>query len=43
MAHVDLGRDILEKFKADLLEIAKVEREPRLEGKRMIMILAPKA
>jgi translation initiation factor IF-3 len=43
MAHVDLGREILEKFKADLGEIAKPEREPKLEGKRMIMILTPKA
>jgi translation initiation factor IF-3 len=42
MAHVDLGRDILEKFKVDLLEISKPEREPKLEGRRMIMILAPK-
>ena len=43
MAHVDLGREIMEKFKSDLAEIAKPEREPRLEGKRMIMILQPKA
>jgi len=43
MAHVDLGRALMEKFKADLGEIAKPEREPRLEGKRMIMILTPKA
>jgi len=43
MAHVDLGRDILEKFKAGLAEISKPEREPKLEGKRMIMILTPKA
>jgi len=42
MAHVDLGRNLMEKFKADLGEIAKPEREPKLEGKRMIMILTPK-
>ena len=42
MAHIDLGRTLMEKFKADLGELAKVEREPKLEGKRMIMILAPK-
>lgn len=42
MAHVDLGRELMEKFKTDLAEISKVEREPRLEGKRMIMILTPK-
>lgn len=42
MAHVDIGRTLMEKFKSDLAEITKVEREPKLEGKRMIMILAPK-
>lgn len=42
MAHVDLGRELMENFKRDLAENAKVEREPRLEGRRMIMILAPK-
>ena len=42
MAHVDLGRGIMEKFKADLGDLAKPEREPKLEGKRMIMILVPK-
>jgi translation initiation factor IF-3 len=43
MAHVDLGRNLMEKFKTDLAEISKPEREPKLEGKRMIMILTPKA
>jgi translation initiation factor IF-3 len=42
MAHVDLGRSLMEKFKTDLAEISKPEREPKLEGKRMIMILTPK-
>ncbi len=42
MAHVDLGRTLMEKFKSDLAEISKPEREPKLEGKRMIMILTPK-
>ena len=32
----------MEKFKADLGDISKPEREPKLEGKRMIMILTPK-
>lgn len=42
MAHVDIGRDLMNRFKADLDPIAKIEREPRLEGKRMIMIVSPK-
>lgn len=43
MAHVDLGRQILDRFKTDLGNMCKTEREPRLEGNRMIMILTPKA
>ena len=42
MAHVDIGRKLMEQFKADLSEMSKPEREPKLEGKRMIMILTPK-
>jgi translation initiation factor IF-3 len=36
------GEYILLKFAADLEEYGKVEQLPRLEGKRMIMIIAPK-
>ncbi len=43
MAHVSLGRQILDHFKTQLDAVSKVEREPKLEGKRMILILAPKA
>jgi translation initiation factor IF-3 len=42
MAHVDIGRKLMEQFKTDLADISKPEREPKLEGKRMIMILTPK-
>jgi len=38
----DQGEILLLRFATDLEEIAKVEQMPRLEGKRMIMILAPK-
>ncbi|MDA8375565.1 MAG: translation initiation factor IF-3 [Planctomycetia bacterium] len=41
MAHVDLGRDILEKIRTDLGTLCKTERDPKLEGRRMIMILTP--
>ncbi len=37
------GEILLLRFATDLENIAKVEQMPRLEGKRMIMILAPKA
>ena len=42
MAHTSLGMDVLKRVKADVETIAKVESEPRFEGRQMIMILAPK-
>jgi len=42
MAHQDLGVQLLNKVKGDTAEIAKVESEPRLEGRQMVMILAPR-
>ena len=41
MAHQDLGVQLLNKVKSDTSEIAKVESEPRLEGRQMVMVLAP--
>jgi translation initiation factor IF-3 len=35
------GQSILSRFSKDLEELAKVEQDPKMEGKRMIMILAP--
>ena len=43
MAHQHLGMELLQKIKADFIEIAKVESEPRLEGRQMTMVMAPKA
>ncbi|HUU25911.1 MAG TPA: translation initiation factor IF-3 [Methyloceanibacter sp.] len=42
MAHQDLGVQLLNKVKADTSDIAKVESEPRLEGRQMVMVLAPR-
>ncbi|WP_454853973.1 translation initiation factor IF-3 [Rhizobium binxianense] len=42
MAHQELGMKLLQQVKADTLEIAKVEAEPKLEGRQMMMVLAPK-
>jgi translation initiation factor IF-3 len=42
MAHQDIGIRLLDKVKADVADIAKVESEPLLEGRQMIMVLAPK-
>ncbi|MFW2348744.1 translation initiation factor IF-3 [Qipengyuania sp.] len=42
MAHQQLGMDLLNRVRDDVEEIAKVEAFPRLEGRQMIMVLAPK-
>lgn len=42
MAHQDLGMQLLLKVKQESETYAKVEAEPKLEGKQMIMILAPR-
>jgi translation initiation factor IF-3 len=42
MAHTNLGMDVLKRIKAEVEPIAKVESEPRFEGRQMVMILAPK-
>ncbi|MBI1264252.1 MAG: translation initiation factor IF-3 [Alphaproteobacteria bacterium] len=42
MAHQDRGMDVMNRVKADFAETAKVEFEPKLEGRQMTMILAPR-
>jgi len=42
MAHQDLGMKLLLRVRDELEEIAKVEFEPKLEGRQMIMVLAPR-
>jgi translation initiation factor IF-3 len=42
MAHTELGMRLLEKVKAETAELAKVEIEPQMEGRQMVMILAPR-
>ncbi|MBD8892000.1 translation initiation factor IF-3 [Roseibium litorale] len=41
MAHQDLGMKLLDQVREETAEIAKVESSPRLEGRQMVMILAP--
>ena len=41
MAHIDLAVILFDKVKADLGDLIKVEYAPRMEGKQMIMIVAP--
>ncbi|HEY3147306.1 MAG TPA: translation initiation factor IF-3 [Dongiaceae bacterium] len=42
MAHQELGVKVLDRVKADLDEIAKVESQPKMEGRQMIMVISPK-
>ncbi|MFT4955955.1 MAG: translation initiation factor IF-3 [Brevundimonas sp.] len=42
MAHPELGMKLLQKVQEDFDDIAKVEYAPRMEGRQMIMILAPR-
>lgn len=42
MTHKELGLEVLERLKADSAEYSDVEREPKLEGRQMFMVLVPK-
>jgi len=42
MAHQELGMKVLERVREDLNEFAKVEQTPKMEGRQMTMVMAPK-
>ena len=42
MAHQEIGARMLERLKADLEELGQVEQMPKMEGRQMVMVLAPK-
>jgi translation initiation factor IF-3 len=42
MVHQELGMVVLDKVKTDVNDLAKVEQTPRLEGRQMSMVIAPK-
>lgn len=42
MAHTEKGRDILDRVRSDVQELARVDVEPKLEGRNMYMIVSPK-
>ncbi|WP_106182818.1 translation initiation factor IF-3 [Candidatus Pandoraea novymonadis] len=42
MAHQEIGMRVIERLKADLEEIAQIEQMPKMEGRHMVMVLAPK-
>ena len=41
MAHQEIGMRQIERIKADLVDLANVEQMPKMEGRQMVMILAP--
>jgi translation initiation factor IF-3 len=41
MAHTELGRKLLDRLTEDLQELATVESYPKLDGRNMVMVLAP--
>jgi translation initiation factor IF-3 len=42
MAHQDLGTKLLDRVKTEVADIAKVEQDPRFEGRQVVMVLAPR-
>ena len=42
MAHPEIGKDVMLRFADELSEVSTIENQPKLEGRTMIMMLAPK-
>ena len=42
MAHQDLGAKVLERVREELGEEVKIEQSPRMEGRQMVMVMAPR-
>lgn len=42
MAHQELGMKVLERVREDLVDKAKVEQTPKMEGRQMTMVMSPK-
>ena len=42
MAHQELGFNLLDRVRGDVSTLAKVEQEPKFEGRQMVMVLAPR-
>jgi translation initiation factor IF-3 len=42
MAHQELGLQLLKRVEDDLVELATVEQFPKVEGRQMVMVMAPK-
>jgi translation initiation factor IF-3 len=42
MAHQEIGMELLKRVEADLLELGNVEQFPKMEGRQLTMVIAPK-
>ena len=42
VTHNEIGMDVMSRIKADVADVAKTELEPKMEGRQILMILAPK-
>ncbi|MBT5074896.1 MAG: translation initiation factor IF-3 [Kordiimonadaceae bacterium] len=42
MAHQEIGMDVLNRVREQFAEVTKIEQMPKMEGRQMIMIIAPK-
>ena len=42
LAHGELGMNLLQRVQSDVAEVAKVEQHPRMEGRQMLMVIAPR-
>lgn len=42
MAHQDLGAKVLDRVREELDDLAKIEQFPKLEGRQMVMVMAPR-
>ena len=42
MTHQEIGMGVLMRVREDLEEVAKVEQSPKLEGRQMTMVVAPR-
>jgi translation initiation factor IF-3 len=42
MVHADLGMQVLNRVRAEMDPVTKIESMPRMEGRQMVMVLAPK-
>ncbi|OGU00629.1 MAG: translation initiation factor IF-3 [Geobacteraceae bacterium GWC2_48_7] len=42
ITHMDIGRAVIQRFAAELEDVAIVESQPRVDGRNMYMIVAPK-